>query len=155
VVIERIFQLTEAITSLYESVAVGYFLDFLKGTIFLPFFVRLLGVKVGKKVYLETTDFTEFDLVTIGDYSNLNFDSGPQTHLFEDRVMKMGPVKIGSNVTIGAGTIILYDSIIGQKTVISPLSLVMKGDEVPSNSIWEGIPITNRLVEILREENTP
>ncbi len=136
--------LTEAITSLYESVAVAYFLDFLQGTIFLPFFVRLLGVKVGKKVYLETTDFTEFDLVTIGDYANLNFDSGPQTHLFEDRVMKMGPVKIGSNVTIGAGTIILYDSIIGKNTVINPLSLVMKGDEVPSNSIWGGIPITNR-----------
>jgi len=133
--------LTEAITSLYESVAVAYFLDFLQGTVFLPFFLRLLGVKIGKKVYLQTTDFTEFDLVTIGDYANLNFDSGPQTHLFEDRVMKMGPVTIGANVTVGAGTIILYDSTIGFNTTINSLSLVMKGDVVPSNSIWGGIPI--------------
>jgi non-ribosomal peptide synthetase-like protein len=136
--------LTEAVTSLYESLAIPYFLDFLQGTIFLPFFLKLLGVKIGKKVFLDTTDFTEFDLVSIGDYASLNHDSGPQTHLFEDRIMKMGPVNIESNVTIGAGTIILYDSIIARKTNIESLSLVMKGDRVPANSNWEGIPIRKK-----------
>jgi len=136
--------LTEAITSLYESIAIPYFLDFLQGTIFLPFFLKLLGVKIGKKIFLDTADFTEFDLVSIGDYACLNHDSGPQTHLFEDRIMKMGSVVIESNVSIGAGTIILYDSIIARNTNIESLSLVMKGDRVPANSNWEGIPIRKR-----------
>jgi non-ribosomal peptide synthetase-like protein len=133
--------LTEAITSLYESIAVTYFLEFLKGTTFLPIFMRFLGVKIGKKVFLDTTDFTEFDLVSIGDFSALNYNSGPQTHLFEDRIMKMDKVNIGSNVTIGSGSIILYDTIVGSNTIIEPLSLVMKGEKVPPNSIWNGIPI--------------
>jgi len=133
--------LTEAITSLYESIATPYFLEFLKGTIFLPIFLRLLGVKIGKKVFLDTTDFTEFDLVKIGDFSSLNYDSGPQTHLFEDRIMKIGPVNIGPYVTVGSGTIILYNTDIAENTRIQSLSLVMKGESVPPNSNWEGIPI--------------
>ncbi len=136
---------TEAITSIYESLAVPYLLEFLQGTMFLPFFLRLLGVKIGKQVFMDTTDVTEFDLVSIGDYTCLNYDSGPQTHLFEDRIMKMGPVVIGERVTVGAGSIILYDAVVEKNVQIEALSLVMKGDIVPANTNWEGIPIRQKM----------
>jgi hypothetical protein len=47
---------------------------------------------------MDTTDITEFDCVHIGDHSELNALSCPQTHLFEDRVMKIDRVDIGSKV---------------------------------------------------------
>ncbi len=38
------------------------------------------------------TDITEFDCVTIGDYCTINRVSALQTHLYEDRIMKVGRV---------------------------------------------------------------
>jgi acyl-coenzyme A synthetase/AMP-(fatty) acid ligase len=133
--------LSEAVTSSYEALAVPFFLDFLKGTCWLPFFMRFLGVKIGKRVYLDTTDITEFDMVHLGKEAALNFDCGPQTHLFEDRVMKVGSIKIGDRASIGAGTIVLYDSEIGNDVVVGPLSLLMKGESLQSSTIWDGSPL--------------
>ena len=132
---------SEAITSTYEALSVPFLLDFMRGTPWLPLILRLMGLKTGKRVWLNTTDITEYDMVHIGDDTALNEDCGPQTHLFEDRVMKVGPVKIGKRCSIGARTIILYDSVIGDDVAIEALSLVMKGENLQSNSNWGGSPV--------------
>jgi non-ribosomal peptide synthetase-like protein len=85
---------SEAVTNMYESMAVMSFLNYLRGTPMLPWALRLYGAKVGKYVYLDTTDMTEYDCVTVGDHAELNNLCGPQTHLFEDRIMKIGNVVI-------------------------------------------------------------
>ncbi len=132
---------SEAITSTYEALAVPFLLDYLKGTPWLPLALKLMGVNMGKRVYLNTTDFTEHDMITVGDDTALNQDSGPQTHLFEDRVMKIGPVKIGERSSIGARSIILYDSDIGNDCNIDALSLVMKGETLSPGTDWVGSPV--------------
>jgi non-ribosomal peptide synthetase-like protein len=133
--------LSEAVTSTYESLAVPFLLDYMKGTPWLPILVRLFGVKTGKRVYMNTTDITEHDMVEIGDDTALNEDCGPQTHLFEDRVMKVGKVVIGKRCSIGARSIILYDSEMGNDVHIDALSLVMKGENLQSDSNWLGSPV--------------
>ncbi len=133
--------LSEAITSTYESLAVPFLLEYMKGTPWLPIFLRLFGVKIGRRVWMNTTDITEHDMVEIGDDTALNEDCGPQTHLFEDRVMKVGKVKIGKRCSIGARSIILYDSEMGDDVNVDALSLVMKGENLQSNTQWVGSPI--------------
>ncbi|HWW40538.1 hypothetical protein, partial [Pedobacter sp.] len=86
-------------------------------------------------------DVTEYDMVSIGDDAALNEDCGPQTHLFEDRVMKVGPVKIGERTSIGARSIILYDSEIGNDVKLEALSLVMKGEVLAPGTSWTGSPV--------------
>ncbi|GAA4088577.1 Pls/PosA family non-ribosomal peptide synthetase [Mucilaginibacter panaciglaebae] len=132
---------SEAITSTYEALAIPFLLEQLQGTPWLPSILRLMGVKIGKRVWMNTTDITEFDMVTIQDDAALNQDCGPQTHLFEDRVMKVGPVKIGARSSIGSGTIILYDSELGDDTRIESLSLVMKGERLSPGTDWIGSPV--------------
>ena len=132
--------LSEGVTNLYESVAAPNFLDFLCGTPMLPYALRLLGAHIGRGVYLNTTDLTEFDCVRIGDEAELNAGCGPQTHLFEDRVMKIGVVDIGARVSIGAYTTILYDTRVGDGVHLGPLTLVAKGERLPANTRWEGTP---------------
>jgi non-ribosomal peptide synthetase-like protein len=132
---------SEAITSTYEALSIPFLLEYMQGTPWLPLLMRLLGVKTGKRVWMNTTDITEFDMVTIGDDAALNADCGPQTHLFEDRVMKVGAVKIGARSSIGAGTIILYDSEVGDDTKIEALSLVMKGERLAPATEWTGSPV--------------
>ena len=132
--------LSEAVTNLYESLAVPNLLDFLRGTPLLPWALRLLGAQIGKGVYLNTTDLTEFDCVRIGDGAELNAWCGPQTHLFEDRVMKVGLVEIGAHATIGPRSTILYDTHVGAQVQLGPLTLVAKGERLPAATRWEGSP---------------
>ena len=112
----------------------------LRGTPLLPWALRLLGARIGKRVYLNTTDMTEFDCVQIGDGAELNAWCGPQTHLFEDRVMKIGGVEIGAQVTVGTRSTILYNSRVGTGAVLGPLTLVAKGENLPAATCWEGSP---------------
>lgn len=144
--------LSEGITSLYESVAIPNFLNFFRGTPMLPFFLTLLGAKIGRDVYLDTVDLTEFDCVSIGDRAEFNRFSGPQTHLFEDRIMKIGQVKVEHDVVVNARSIILYNAQVSHHAVLGPLTMVMKGESIPAQSAWIGSPavpwhdqsITNR-----------
>jgi non-ribosomal peptide synthetase-like protein len=135
--------ISEAVTNLYESLAVPNFLDLLRGTPMLPWALRLLGASVGRGVYLNTTDLTEFDCVHIGDEAELNAWCGPQTHLFEDRVMKIGRVEIGRRVTVGVRSTILYDTQVGDDVWLGPLTLVAKGERLPAATRWEGSPAAN------------
>ena len=144
--------LSEAVTNVYESLAVPNFLNYLRGTPMLPWALRLLGTKLGKGIYLATTDLTEFDCVTIGDEAELNAQCGPQTHLFEDRVMKIGMVEIGARRgdQMGACSTILYDTQIGEG-VGRParITLVAKGEKLPANTQWEGAPRRTRVWRLI------
>jgi non-ribosomal peptide synthetase-like protein len=112
----------------------------LTGTPFICWFFRLLGAKIGRRVYMETTELTEYDLVTIGDDVALNSDATLQTHLFEDRVMKMSTVEIGSRCTVGSLSLVLYDTRMEEGAVLGDLSLLMKGETLPTGTRWAGIP---------------
>jgi non-ribosomal peptide synthetase-like protein len=130
----------ELINALNEHVAEPFLIGALTGTPFVCWYFRLLGAKIGKRVYMETTDFSEFDLVDIGDEATLNADCTVQTHLFEDRVMKMDVVKIGRRCNVGAGTLALYDTVMEDGAALGDLSLLMKGEVLPAGSKWQGIP---------------
>lgn len=132
--------ISEAITNLYEGIAVPNFLRYLRGTPWLPVALRMLGAKIGRGVYLDTIDITEFDCVSIGDYSEVNALAGPQTHLFEDRVMKIDRVEIGAKVTLGTRNTVLYGASVGDGVLLGPLTLVMKGETLPSGTAWSGAP---------------
>ena len=132
--------LSEGITNLYEGLVVPNFMRYLRGSPWLPVAFNLLGCHIGRGVYLDTTDLTEFDCVTIGEFSELNALVCPQTHLFEDRIMKIDHVKIGKRVTIGARSTVLYSAYVADNVKLGPLTLVMKGESIPANSRWWGCP---------------
>ncbi|HEY1392978.1 MAG TPA: Pls/PosA family non-ribosomal peptide synthetase, partial [Methylibium sp.] len=136
----RFVWFSEAVTNLYEGIAVPNFVRYLRGTPWLPWALRLLGTRIGRGVYLDTTDITEFDCVRVGDYSELNALSCPQTHLFEDRVMKIDVVDIGARVTMGARSTVLYGASVGDDAWLGPLTLAMKGEQLPAGSSWRGCP---------------
>lgn len=131
---------TEMVAVMYGGLAGKASNEYLRGTPFLPWVLRLHGCKIGKGVWMELTDVTEFDCVTIGDYSALNGFSCLQTHLYEDRIMKVGRVHLGKGVTIGWGATVLYDTKVGDYAQIAPLTVVMKGENIPAHSAWAGSP---------------
>ena len=133
----------ELINGVYETIAAPL-LSPLLGTPFFNIYLRMMGCKIGKNVYMGTTLFSEWDLVSIGDYTALNEGVVIQNHLFEDRIMKSSYLKIGNECSIGNLSVVLYDSEIGDRTNVQSLSLVMKGENLPENTNWEGIPISEK-----------
>lgn len=131
---------TEAMTTLYWGTAGALLLNALRGTPMLPWAMRLFGAKIGKGVFLDSTDITEFDCVSVGDHAAINATSNLQTHLFEDRVMKVGRIEIGQGSAISALTTVLYDTRIGDYARLGCLTIVMKGEAIPPHTQWAGAP---------------
>lgn len=130
----------ELINSLTETMVYPFFVNAFLGTPYAAFFFRLMGSKFGKRVYMDTTEITEFDLVHVGNNVCLNFGATIQTHLFEDRIMKMSDLHIHDNCTVGCMSVVLYDSEMGAGSSLKDLSLLMKGESLPENTSWQGIP---------------
>ena len=131
---------SELITGIYENFLVLFFLNLLTGTPFIKYPLRMLGCKIGKKACLFTTQITEFDLIKMGDNVAVNDNCTLQTHLFEDRVMKMSHVDIGNGSSIGGMSVVLYDSRMEEKSVLQPLSVLMKSETLPANTVFVGVP---------------
>lgn len=127
---------TELITGLYENVAVPWLLHWLAGTPLMAPGLRLFGTRVGRRAYVESSYLTEFDLVRIGDAAAVSGQASLQTHLFEDRVMKMSTVTIGPGCTVGPRAVVLYDAELTAGAELDALSLVMKGETLPAGSRW-------------------
>ncbi|OAN50441.1 peptide synthetase [Paramagnetospirillum marisnigri] len=131
---------TEAVAVMYWGLAGKVLLDHLRGTPFLPWVLRLYGCRFGRGVFMDTTDITEFDCIDVGDFCAINSLSALQTHLYEDRVMKVGRVKLSRGVTIGSGSTVLYDTHVGEFARIGALTIVMKGESIPAHGQWAGAP---------------
>jgi len=131
---------TELVTGLYENVAIPWLFHWLAGTPLMAPGLRLFGATIGRRVFMETTYLTEFDLVHVGDDAAVGGQASLQTHLFEDRVMKMSTVTVGPGCSVGSRAVVLYDSELGEGAELDSLSLVMKGESLPPGSRWRGIP---------------
>jgi non-ribosomal peptide synthetase-like protein len=117
----------------------GY-LHFLDGTPFKRATWRLLGVRIGRRVFDDGLWMTERTLVSIGDDCTFNAGSGVQCHSQEDGIFKSDNTSIGTGCTLGVGAFVHYGVTIGDGAVLAPDSFLMKGEEVPSHAYWGGNP---------------
>jgi non-ribosomal peptide synthetase-like protein len=140
----------ELVTALHENLSDPFLVDKLRGTPFIAWFFRLLGARIGKRACIDTTCFTEYDLVHIGDDVALNLHATVQTHLFEDRVMKMSDIQIGDRCSVGALSLVLYDTTMQPSSSLGDLSLLMKNELLPAGTDWEGIPARPVAKRLLR-----
>jgi non-ribosomal peptide synthetase-like protein len=127
----------------YESDTIPFlsFGPLLDGTPWLPVYYRAMGAHIGRQVCLHRTRLIECDLVTLGDH--VIMEGFPQTHLFEDRVMKLGTIHIEEGVSIGAGATVLYATRIGAWASVGDASLVMKHETLLPGRRYRGLPVEN------------
>jgi non-ribosomal peptide synthetase-like protein len=131
----------EVADAFVETVAAPWFARAASGTPVMNLWLRALGAKIGRGVWCETYWLPEADLVTLGDGSTVNRGCVVQTHLFHDRIMRMDSVVLEDGATLGPHCVALPASRIGAGATVGPASLVMRGDEVPPSTRWQGNPI--------------
>jgi non-ribosomal peptide synthetase-like protein len=129
----------ELVNGVYETIAAAA-MQPLMGTPLIAPCLRMMGCKVGKWCFIDTTLFSEFDLVDIGDRACLNLGATIQTHLFEDRIFKADHLRIGHGCTVGNMAVVLYGTEMQAGSVLGPLSVLMKGETLPPATHWHGIP---------------
>ena len=124
-----------------EMVARPWFAQNATGTPALAMWLRSLGARVGRGVWVESYWLPEADLVTLADGANVNRGCVVQTHLFHDRIMQLDTVSVGAGGTLGPNSVILPAARIDPHATVGPGSLVMRGERVPAHSLWSGNPI--------------
>ncbi|MCX2929049.1 amino acid adenylation domain-containing protein [Mycobacterium sp. CVI_P3] len=124
-----------------ETVAGPWFARAASGTPVMNLWLRGLGARIGRGVWCETYWLPEADLVTLQRASTVNRGCVVQTHLFHDRIMRMDTVVLGEGATLGPHCVALPAAKLGAGATVGPASLVMRGDEVPPSTRWQGNPI--------------
>jgi non-ribosomal peptide synthetase-like protein len=131
----------EVADTFVETVAGPWFARAASGTPVMNLWLRGLGAKIGRGVWCETYWLPEADLVTLGRGATVNRGCVVQTHLFHDRIMRMDTVILEDGATLGTHCVALPAAKLGSGATIGPASLVMRGDEVPAHTRWQGNPI--------------
>ncbi len=124
-----------------ETVAAPWFARAASGTPVMNLWLRGLGAKIGRGTWCETYWLPEADLVTLGKGSTVNRGCVVQTHLFHDRIMRMDTVVLEPGATLGPHGVALPAARVGAGATVGPASLVVRGDEVPPSTRWQGNPI--------------
>jgi non-ribosomal peptide synthetase-like protein len=115
-------------------------LSFLEGTLLLNGFLRAMGMRIGRQVYLGT------GFASTIDHDMLEFQDGAavtchfQAHTFEDRVLKIDRVTIRKEASVGNAAVLLYGADIGARTIVAPHSVVMKHERLLPHRHYAGCP---------------
>jgi non-ribosomal peptide synthetase-like protein len=131
---------SELIAAVYSNLCATFFLELVRGTPFIAWPLRALGMKIGRRCYIDSTFFSDYDLIEIGDEAALNENSAPVTQLFEGRVMCTGPIRIGRRCSLGAEALLQYNTEMLPGSTLGEMSLLMKGETLPGGTRWHGIP---------------
>ena len=110
------------------------------GTPFKPMIWRLLGVRIGSRVFDDGCGIVERSLVTIGSRCTLNNGTTIQSHSQEDGMFKSDYNVIGDDVTLGVAAFIHYGVTIEDGVVVATDSFVMKGTTLAEGTLWGGNP---------------
>ena len=112
------------------------------GTPFKGVLWRLLGVRIGRRVFDDGCAIVERTLVSVGDDCTLGTGSIVQSHSLEDGTFKSDHITIGTGCTIGTGAFLLYGTTMGDGSVLDTDSFLLKGEHVPPRALWRGNPAT-------------
>jgi non-ribosomal peptide synthetase-like protein len=97
------------------------------GTPFKGMVWRLVGVRVGRRLFDDGCSIAERTLVRIGDYCTLNAGSVIQCHSMEDGIFKSDYTVVEDGGTVGTGALVHYGVTMGQGSQLLPDSFLVKG----------------------------
>ena len=116
------------------------FIPMFNGTPFKGVIWRLLGVRIGRRVFDDGCSIIEPSLVSVGSYCTLAAGSIIQCHSLEDGAFKSDYTVIGARCSIGSAAFVHYGVTMGEGSELDADSFLMKGERVPPGARWGGNP---------------
>ncbi|KAI9330525.1 hypothetical protein BDR26DRAFT_697506 [Obelidium mucronatum] len=113
---------------------------FIQGTALLPAFLRLMGSKIGKNVYMEGIPPIETDQLEIGDDAIVMDRVVLQPHVIDHATLQFARIYIGKGVVMEPKSSLQALSTLSKGSKLKALSFVMKGETIPEDTVWAGNP---------------
>jgi non-ribosomal peptide synthetase-like protein len=131
----------EMMNAAQEQLADERLLRLAIGTPVMSMYLRAMGARIGRGVWCETTAVTEHDMITLDDGTAVNRGGCLMTHLFHDRLLRIGPTHLDAGATLGPTAVVLPDTRVGTGTRVFGHSVVLRGEELPAGTRWHGTPV--------------
>ncbi|MFO0661303.1 MAG: DapH/DapD/GlmU-related protein [Polyangiaceae bacterium] len=115
-------------------------INFMRVTPFINLFHRLMGMRLGERVQINTAVIGDSNLIEIGDDTVIGGDVTLVAHAAERGQLVAERVKIGRNVTVGLMAVIFPGCEIGDGAVVAANAVLLKGTKIGPGEIWGGVP---------------
>jgi hypothetical protein len=116
---------------------------------FLPFvtltppgvwFLRAMGMRMGRRPRITTENLSDVSMITLGDDVTIGGSAQIFCHYGGAGNLVLAPVVIGSRATIGEKATLMGDVIVGEGATVMPHSVLLPGARVPAGERWGGVP---------------
>jgi len=115
-------------------------INFLRVTPFINIFHRLMGMKIGRRVQINSAILADSNLIEIGDDTIIGGDVTLVAHAAERGHLVAERIRIGKGVTVGLMAVIFPGCEIGDGAVIAAGAVLQKGTKIAPGEIWGGVP---------------
>ncbi len=116
------------------------FLPFVTLTPFAIWFLKAMGMKIGRHAFINTEYISDPQLITIGDDAALGGSVRIFAHYGGGGNLVVAPVTVGDRATLGLACCVMGDVVIGNDAVILPESVLLPGSRVGDGETWGGVP---------------
>ena len=99
-----------------------------------------MGMKIGDRVEINTTNISDPGLITLEDGVTIGGSATIIAHYGMGGYLIIAPVLIKKGATIGLRAIVMGGVEIGENAKILPNSVVLPKSIVPAGETWAGIP---------------
>jgi len=108
------------------------FLEFVTPTPLNTLFYRMMGMKIGKHVHINTTNISDPGLIEIGDYVTIGGSAHIIAHYGQRGYLVLSKTKIGDGVNIGIKATIMGDVEIGAGAMVAPHEVILPKSRIPA-----------------------
>lgn len=116
------------------------FLPFVTLTPYGVWFLKAMGMKIGRHAFINTEYISDPCLITIGDDAVVGGSVRIFAHYGGGGNLVIAPVTVGHRATLGLACCVMGDVVIGDGAVILPESVVLPGSRVGAGETWGGVP---------------
>jgi acetyltransferase-like isoleucine patch superfamily enzyme len=116
------------------------FLEFVTPSALAQLFYRLMGMKIGSGVTINSTAIADPSLIEIEDGATIGGSASVLAHYAQGGYLVIAPVRIGAGATIGMRAVIMGGVEVGAKAKVLAGSFVLPNTKIPAGETWAGIP---------------
>ncbi|MGE0527487.1 MAG: hypothetical protein AB7G93_05315 [Bdellovibrionales bacterium] len=98
-------------------------------------FYRMMGMKIGKGVVINSTNISDPCLITLGDYVTIGGSATIFAHYGQKGYLVIAPVYIGKGTNVGLKASVMGGADIGQNVVIKPHTVILPKTVIPPGEI--------------------
>lgn len=116
------------------------FLEFVTPSPFAQLYYRLMGMKIGRHVTINSTAIADPSLIEMEDGVTIGGTASIMAHYAQGGYLVVAPVRLRAGATIGLRAIVMGGVEIGEKAKVLAGSFVLPNTRIPAGETWAGIP---------------